>query len=276
MDGLAKASILDIDGVAVPSAFTGLLDTYTGAAAAFSVRRLYSQYTGACLQVKRSSDLTTQDIGFDSNGYVDTAAISTFCGSTDGVVTIWYDQSQSGGTGVGNDLSQTTNTAQPKIIENSVLNEINGKLALIKSGVYTGMTLGSAITASDVDVYSVSQAVAGLSVSLSIFTNKVLFIAQNNTDPHTANLGTPSNFIDGSSFTGTTRANLLTAMGSNQTLLTSLGLDFTGGSYVSTGWPAVNIASHNIQELLIWTSNHPSRTGVESNIDTFFQIPGMP
>jgi len=48
--------------------FTGILDTYTGAAAAYSVRRLSSSYTGGLIRVRRSSDDAEQDIGYDSNG----------------------------------------------------------------------------------------------------------------------------------------------------------------------------------------------------------------
>lgn len=63
------------------SGFTGLLDTYTGAAAAYSVRKLSSTYTGDALRVRRSSDDTEQDIGFDGEGNLDTTALTTFVNS---------------------------------------------------------------------------------------------------------------------------------------------------------------------------------------------------
>ena len=65
-----------------------LLDTYTGAAAAYSVRKLDKDYTGSCMRVRRSSDEATQDIGFDSNGDLHTGAIATFEGDAYGYVTI--------------------------------------------------------------------------------------------------------------------------------------------------------------------------------------------
>ena len=53
---------------------------------AFSFRQLnVCYYTGYCVKVRRSSDNTTSDIGFVS-GYVDTVAIKTFIGSSDGFV----------------------------------------------------------------------------------------------------------------------------------------------------------------------------------------------
>ena len=51
-------------GAALPP----LLDTYTGAAAAYSLRKLKSDYTGKVLQVRRASDHVEVDVGFDSNG----------------------------------------------------------------------------------------------------------------------------------------------------------------------------------------------------------------
>ena len=45
-----------------------LLDAYTGAAAAYSLRKLKSDYTGKVLQVRRASDHVEVDVGFDSNG----------------------------------------------------------------------------------------------------------------------------------------------------------------------------------------------------------------
>jgi len=44
-------------------------------AVAYSVRLLSSTYTGKALQVRRSSDNATQDIGFTSNGDLDTTTL---------------------------------------------------------------------------------------------------------------------------------------------------------------------------------------------------------
>ncbi len=48
--------------------FSGILDTYTGATAGYSTRRLTNTYTGGLIRVRRSSDDTEQDIGYDANG----------------------------------------------------------------------------------------------------------------------------------------------------------------------------------------------------------------
>jgi hypothetical protein len=95
-------------------AFTGLLDTYSGAAAAYSLRLLDSTYTGDAIRVRRASDNTEQDIGFDVNGDLDTSALTTFCTGTDGFVKTWYDQS-----GNAKDATQSTTANQPKIYDSS-------------------------------------------------------------------------------------------------------------------------------------------------------------
>ena len=83
---------------------SGLLADYPGASAAYSLRLLDTNYTGSAIRVRRASDNAEQDIGFDSNGDLDTTALATFCSGTDGFVKTWYDQS-----GSGNDATQTTN-----------------------------------------------------------------------------------------------------------------------------------------------------------------------
>jgi hypothetical protein len=43
-----------------------LLDTYSGAAVAYSLRKLSSTYNGSAIRVRRSSDNTEMNIGFNS------------------------------------------------------------------------------------------------------------------------------------------------------------------------------------------------------------------
>ena len=89
--------------VAAAPAFTGLLnETYgSGAAAAYGTRRLNGNYSGACMTIRRT-DGTTQTIGFVGEE-IDESAITTFCTGSTCTVQVWHDQSQTGGTGSGND-----------------------------------------------------------------------------------------------------------------------------------------------------------------------------
>ena len=104
---------------------TGILDEYPGAAAAYSLRLLNTDYTGDAIVVRRASDNTTQSIGF-VDGELDTDALDTFCTGTDGFVATWFDQS-----GNGNDATQSTAANQPKIYDSaSGIIEIDGKPAI--------------------------------------------------------------------------------------------------------------------------------------------------
>lgn len=128
LNGASSSDVSKILGVEAPPSY--LLDTYTGSVAAYSVRRLNSSYTGACMRVREGSGNTEADIGFDSNGYLDTAAIATHCGSSIGYVKTWYSQSTSGGTGSGNDAVQTTAAQQPRIYDGSSVYSDNGVAAI--------------------------------------------------------------------------------------------------------------------------------------------------
>jgi hypothetical protein len=103
---------------------SGLLDTYTGAAAAYSLRKLRVSYTGSAIRVRRGSDNAEQDIGFSGEN-LDIASIQTFCSGTNGFVTSWYDQS-----GNGYNATQTTAAYQPQIVSSGSVILDNNKPCL--------------------------------------------------------------------------------------------------------------------------------------------------
>lgn len=95
--------------------FTPILDLYSGATMGFSLLQISSAYTGDCIKVRRSSDNTEAFIAF-KNGALDTVALLAFCGSGDGYVTIWYDQS-----GNGKHATQVTALNQPQIVDSGAV-----------------------------------------------------------------------------------------------------------------------------------------------------------
>jgi hypothetical protein len=107
---------------------TPLLDTYSGAAAAYSLRRLSSTYTGDAVEVYNGSSYA--DIGFNVFGELDTVALAAHCGTNNGFVSKWYDQS-----GNTNTAAQTVTGAMPKIYDGAtgVVTD-NGKPAVLFSG----------------------------------------------------------------------------------------------------------------------------------------------
>ena len=68
---------------------------------AFSLRRLSSTFND-CMVVERASDNAELTVGFDSEGWIDEAAIAAFCGTSDGWCTRWINQL---GTGVDHTIN---------------------------------------------------------------------------------------------------------------------------------------------------------------------------
>ena len=140
---LSPSGETNITGTAAASSL--LLDTYTGSAVAYSLRKLSSTYSGSAIRVRRSNDNTEQDIGFVSNA-LDTAALLSFVGSNDGYVTTWYDQS-------GNSANATMSTAinQPRIVSSGSVDVVNGKSAILGDGTndslrYDGLSFTNPLT----------------------------------------------------------------------------------------------------------------------------------
>jgi hypothetical protein len=109
---------------------TLLLDTYSGAGAAYSLRKLRAAYTGSAIRVQRSSDSTQQDIGFSGN-FLDTSSLATFVGAGTGTVVTWYDQSLN-----GFDVTKGP-AAAPTIRITGTDQSLNGKIAINFAGSQT-------------------------------------------------------------------------------------------------------------------------------------------
>jgi len=117
----------------LPSGQTaGLLETYSGAAAAYSLRKLRTGYVGNAIRVRRSSDNTEQDIAFDASGNLDTTSLLAFVGNGNGFVTTWYDQS-----GNGVNISQSTAANQPQIVNGGSIRLLNNKPSIYFDGSST-------------------------------------------------------------------------------------------------------------------------------------------
>jgi hypothetical protein len=120
----ARQTLVDLASSAYSVPASLLLDTYTGASAAYSLRHLRTAYTGNCIRVRRSSDNAESDIGFAS-GVLDTAALLTFAGAGSAFVTTWYDQS-----GNGRNPTQATAGAQPRVVNAGTL-DVDGALPAV-------------------------------------------------------------------------------------------------------------------------------------------------
>lgn len=265
-------------GAVEQEAELGLLDDYPGASAAYSLRSLSSTYTGPVVEVRRSSDNATQDFTADE--------VSTIAGwvgaGNDGFVRTWYDQS-----GNGNDAVQTTNARQPQIVDNGVLNEVNGKPAILFNDV-----LNNFLTISPV---------------VSISTSNTSFNVIERYVPKSGNSGFNFRFSYDRTFNGSVNNNLTIASQSTQTFLgnivyleqrlESINFSSSGFYYLNgqnqgalsltpntalpgfadyignTTGDGVYAFNGNMQELIYYPSNQSTnRTGIESNINTYYNI----
>ena len=282
LDAILKANISKVNGLTLAAAFTGLLDTYTGAAAGYSTRRLASSATNL-MRIRRASDDAETDIGFDSNGDLDTAAIASHCGASAGYCVTWVDQS-----GNGNNATQSTAGNQPQIYNGTAVITENGKPALDfpNPGALENTTL-SASSSDKVSMFSVA-AITGGSLGFMMHTSESdgyrLPIARSgNSNAPADGVSSLSFFKDGSSATVTTRAqcyseyvdstqHLMTIFGTLSTAITSGNTNAFGGrATADTAYPV----NGPIQELIIYygaTDQSSNRTGIETDINSDYLI----
>ena len=101
-----------------PLAAKLLLDLVPDAAVALSTRQLSSAYKGPVVRVRRSSNDNEQD--FTAKQITD-GTLLAFCGAGNGFIVAWYDQS-----GNGRNATQIATGNQPRIVNNGVLEMLNG------------------------------------------------------------------------------------------------------------------------------------------------------
>jgi hypothetical protein len=108
------------------------LDIIPDAAFAYSYRKLRSDYEGAAIQARRTSDSTLQNFGFQENGDWAIPDYHTFIGGGDAKMQKWYDQS-----GNSNDQVQTTAAKQYGIhAPDYPTNNVTGAITAGDSGVF--------------------------------------------------------------------------------------------------------------------------------------------
>lgn len=125
-----------------------LLDLYPDAAAAYSLRKLRTDYEGPAIQVRINTVTTPQptyNIGFDSDGNLDTADLLSKAAGDDAYVDTWYDQSG----GAGNDAVQASASFQPQIVSSGSVLTLNNKPAVYSDGTKVLQTTSTNISVAD-------------------------------------------------------------------------------------------------------------------------------
>jgi hypothetical protein len=257
--------------------FVGLLDLYPSAAAAYSVRKLRAAYTGSAIRVRRSSDNTEQNIGFDAMGNLDTSALTTFCGANNGFVTTWYDQS-----GNSRDATQTTASNQPQIVSSGSVLNINSKPSIAWNAVSGKILKSAAFTGGTIDT---SFSVVKINTQGSAFmdggtTNNASFWSTNTSGSFRVFAGVVD--VVSSIFNINTQS-LMTAIingtssvlkvNTTQVTNRNFGTNVRNGVSIGALGDINNPLDGNIQELIFYPTNQFSNSSnIQSNINTYYGI----
>jgi len=273
-----------------------LLDLFPNAAAAYSLRKLRTAYTGSAIRVRRSNDNAEQDIGFDSFDNLDTSTLSTFVGANNGFVTTWYDQS-----GNGYDATQATAANQPQIVSSgSVISkgirpslDFNGTSNhLFYNSNFLGGSAGSGFAVSSFDnaTRAAREIIYGMQDTSGARYD--FLIARQSSSPFAGAANGIDFYVEGnfesSSFTVTdTNQKVYSNIYENNvirnTYINSFQ-EFSGGSnlgnlddgtdfYIGADILNSNWIDGKIQEIVIYGTNQSlNRTGIETNINDYYAI----
>jgi hypothetical protein len=295
VDALATSSISKVDGITLPvgsinpdAATSGFLFTYPNAGGAYSVRQLNNNANTA-LMVRRASDDATANIGFDGSGDLAVADIASHCGTSDGFVEYWYDQ-----TGLQNHAEQADAAYQPKIYDGttqSVLEEGstgNEKptLKFLWSGSgplptlgFTSLDVQGAFTVCRPETLNVGSANCVIGQA-----NLVGLAAAGESGGRTARAFTNSGTLNITALGALTDQCFLAfnSDGTNGSLEYNGANEVTGGAQAMTvdAIGATRVGSvntlrlqGNAQEIILYETDQTSnRTGIETSVNGYFNI----
>jgi hypothetical protein len=248
-----------------------LLDSYTGAAAAYSLRKLRTAYSGYAIRVRRSSDNTSQDIGFDANGNLDTTSMLSFVGAGTGFVSIWYDQS-----GNALDAVQASSSWQPQIIISGVLNTYNGKPSVKFDGVDDFIQSPYAAGTSN-EMYFVTQTTDTGFLFPRGQHGQGFIAEQGSTNTQTSGYWTtqPQLYVNSILRSPANRNDVYNLLNGYK-LSVHKGANISNnfiylrfGSFIQNGYLDFN---GNLFEWIIYPTLQSSQTSIESNINSYYSI----
>ena len=257
-------------------------DNFAGVTAYYSLRRFTKGEDNNAIRVRRSSDDTEQDIGFDANGDLDTTALLSFVGTggTDnGFVTTFYDQS-----GNGNNATNSTESEQPLVVSGGTLVEENGKAAIDLDGVSHSFSVSKITLSDDWNLFMTHK----LDTSSYYFgdTLGADYLRYRINDSYRVKIAGVTSTVTGiGDITGAQKL-LNIERDSSDNLEYYLNGSSEATSSISGAWDidevgasATNHFDGTMQEIIIFDSDQSGNrgsvslgTGIEGNINTYFDI----
>lgn len=173
---------------------------YDDAFAVYSLRKIFSNWTNAVLEIRRSSDNAVATVFFDTNGKISTTSLvsttsdfttpsspdvtlSTWIGASDGFTRVWVNQQADNTYDVLDQMLQATTTLQPQLISSGTIITKNGEptidflsttkwLKKQSSTIYDELDSGNDFTVLTVSNNIVASSNGGvLSTSVNPFTS---------------------------------------------------------------------------------------------------------
>jgi len=242
------------------------LEISPNAVPAYSLRNLSDSFSGAVIRVRESGNNSEQDFTAEE---ITNGTLENFCGSNDGFVTVWYDQS-------GNNFDAVENTAsnQPQIVNNGNIIYESGKPAILFNLNYD---TGLRIQLPSVDFYSnkdFSSFIKCRKSTNSSFSHNLIGQDFSRGFDLLDNNGKPR--FDHISVAGTTSFNFQnTDLATTQNLIISYILDFQNQddyAFLNSKTPDSQ-PSYTHSEVIFYDSNQLSnRTKIESNMASYYDI----
>ena len=265
--------------------FVGLLDLFPNAAAAYSLRKLRAAYSGSAVRVRKevSTVSSETDIGFLADGSLDTTSLLAFASDADGgdvFVVTWYDQSAN-----NRDRVQAVAANQPMIVDSGVVTldpdtlkpaikfdftETLDSSSFVLSQPTTKFLIGHSTNSSRNQIFSGSldsnarNQITYLTSNggqLSLFAG-ITFNPSNATTEGLLN----NTWLAYALFNGTSSE---LGVNGNTASVGDAGVFNNDG--LSTGTTA-SIVGYLSEEVFYGDDQSANRTGIETNINTFYSI----
>ena len=252
----------------VDNKLSKLLVQVPGAAAAYSLRRLTLANT-AVVRVRKDSDNTEQDFRSEE---IEDGSLETFCGSSDGLVTTWYDQS-----GNGNDATQTTASDQPKIVSAGVLVTENGRPAIDFTNTKRLLLSDALNTSTFNTMFEVFKTRKMANPINNDLRNGHYLIEDGLNDTRGTFLPLETNssmFINNEEQLNPTNNDIFdNSSSSGLTIITSIGIDFTAQAGGQIGHTRSDRSAANVSEIIVYTTDQSSnRESIETNINNYYGV----
>ena len=243
-----------------------LLDDYSGASAAYSLRQLSSSVTRS-IRVRESDGDTERDF---TSAEITNGILTAFTGANDGFVVTWYDQS-----GNGNSLTQSTASSQPKIVSSGVVILENGKPAVSFDGT-NALSISSVLSGATYNLFAVMNQ-----------TNTLYAYGLSNGIGNSLRWNGSTLFLRGSGsdisyVTGALGQNLYYNIQDTTSFMYLNGTQVATGSNGSTTLDGIHMGEHGaqsanatvkVQEFIIYlTDESANKSGIETNINNEYSI----